>query len=450
MSAKINENAMFGKKELIMLIIPLIIDQTLAITVGMLDVMMVASSGEAAVSGVSIVESVNLLIINLFAALSTGGAVVVGQYLGKKDKENGSIAAKQLVIAALLFSLLITFVCLIFNRPILTLVFKGVESEVMGHARAYFYVTSLSFPFIALFNSAAALFRGMRNSKIAMMNALIMNVVNLIGNAIFIYGFGWSAFGAGLATLIARMAAAISMILMLRNRNLEIYVRAYRLKDINMQMIKRILKIGIPNGLENSLFQIGKILMASLVASLGTAAITANAVSSSIGSIAMIPGAAMGLAMTMVVSQCAGAKEYSQASYYIKYLMKIALIFVAVFNAIILLLRMPILSLYNLSPETQVEAVRIIIWHGLLSALFWSLSFTLPNAFRAAGDVRFTMFVSIISMGICRIGCGFIFVRFFGFGVIGVWMAMFIDWIVRSTFFVTRYFSGKWKNKGIV
>lgn len=451
MGININDNGlMFSKKDLFKLIIPLMIDQTLALTVGLLDTVMVASAGEAAVSGVSIVESLNLLIINLFAALSTGGAVVAGQYLGKGDEENGRIAAKQLVMAALFFSLIITFFCVVFNRPILSFVFKGVETSVMGHAKAYFYVTALSFPFIALFNSAAALFRGMRNSKIAMVNAIIMNVINLIGNSIFILVLHWDAFGAGLATLIARMVAAVSMMVMLRNRNLAIHIRSYSLKDMNLSMIKRILKIGIPGGLENSLFQIGKVILASLVASLGTTAITANAVSGSIGGMAMIPGAAIGLALTAVIAQCVGAKEYEQANFYIKYLMKIAFIVIFAVNALIFIFRAPVLSLYNLTPETMNEAMRIITYHTITFCIFWALAFTLPNAFRAAGDVRYTMLVSIFSMGIFRIGFSYLFVSVIGVGVIGVWISMFIDWAVRGAFFAGRYLSGRWKNKSVV
>ncbi|GHU38670.1 MATE family efflux transporter [Spirochaetia bacterium] len=443
------KNAVFSKENLRRLIIPLIIEQTLALTVGLIDTIMVSFSGESAVSGVSLVDNITVLIINLFTALATGGAIVAAQYLGAKDKKNSERAAKQLIIITVFFSLLVMILCLFFRRHILNLVFGNVEPEVMRNALIYFFITAFSFPFIALFNAAASLFRCMGNSKVSMINAFIMNIINIVFNAVFIYGMKLGVAGAAYATVISRIVASITMICMLRNRRLAISVRSYSLKDTSFLMIKRILNIGIPNGLENSIFQIGKIIMTSFVAGFGTSSITAHAIGNSIAGVGVIPGQAMSMALITVVAQCVGAKEYDQADTYIKHLMKQAYIYVATLNIAILVLLKPILSLCNLSGETFNLAYKLLLIHGIGAIFIWVVSFTLPNAFRAAGDVRFPMVVSISSMFIFRIGFSFVFSMTFHIGVLSVWFAMIIDWVFRSVCFLLRWKSGKWKKTAL-
>ncbi|HBU11202.1 MAG TPA: MATE family efflux transporter [Clostridiales bacterium] len=441
---------LFSKIDLRKLVIPLIIEQALAITVGMVDTIMVAGVGEDAVSGVALVDSVNILLIALFTALGTGGAVVAGQYLGLKELKNANHAAKQLVIAAFLLSVAVMAACLLLNRQILSGVFGRVEPVVMGHAQTYFYVTALSYPFIAVFNAAAALFRGMGDSKTPMQNALIMNVVNIIGNAVFIYAMDMGVAGAALSTLLSRALACVAMLFMLRNQKREISVRSYHPKDIDFPMIRRILKIGIPNGLENSMFQIGKIVVTSLVALQGTAAIAAHAVSNSLALVEIIPGAAVGLAILSVVARCVGAGEYKQAEYYTKYLMKRAYLYMAVLNVAMLAFMQPILSVYQLSSDTLSMALEIMVMHGLCAIAIWPLSFTLPNALRAAGDVKNTMVISVVSMWVFRIVLSYVFVYLFHMGVFGIWVAMIVDWVFRSALFTARWRSGKWKDFAVV
>lgn len=444
------ENYMFSKKNITDLIVPLIIEQTLAFTVGMIDTIMVAGVGEHAVSGVALVDTISVLIISLLAALATGGAVVAGQYLGLKEPGNARHAAKQLVIAATMFAVLVMVLCLIFNEQLLSLLFGNIDSAVMAQSRTYFYMTALSYPFIAMLNSGAALFRGMGNSKIAMINALIMNLVNVGGNSLFIYGFNWGVFGAALATLISRIVAATSILIMLRKPSLVIHVRGYRLKDIDFKMIRRILKIGLPNGLENSMFQIGKIIVTSLVAVGGTAAIAAHAVGNSLALVGIIPGQAMSLAILAVVSQCIGAKEYGQAEFYTKYLLKRAYFLLLILNMGMLVFLRPILGIYQLSEGTMEMAVQIMILHSIAAVVIWPLSFTLPNALRAAGDVKYTMIVSIISMWAFRILLSYLFVYQFGWGLLSIWAAMVVDWAFRSILFTGRWRGGKWKNFSVV
>lgn len=441
---------MFGKIEIRKLVLPLIAEQTLAFSIGMIDTIMVARVGEGAVSGVSLVDAINFLLVTIFTALATGGAIVAGQYLGMGEKTKACWAAKHLVWVAFFASLLVTAACLLFNQQMLELLFGRVESGVMAHARTYFYVTALSYPFIAIYNAVAALFRSMGNGKVPMVNSLVMNVVNVIGNCIFIFGFGWGVFGAALATLISRIIATGSIAVMLRNPKLDIHLRNYSPIGLEFAMTKRILRIGIPTGLENSVFQLGRIIMTSLIATFGTPSITANAVGISLSLVGIIPGSALGLATLSVVARCVGAGEEAQANRYAKMLLGKAWRYMLVLNVLMLLLLVPILSLYQLSEETYQIAFRILVIHGVGAIVLWPPAFTLPNALRAAGDVGFTMVISIFSMFVFRIGCSYLLAYFTSLGVLSVWIAMLVDWSFRSLCFLLRWRGGKWKTKRVI
>lgn len=441
---------LFTPQSLKSLIIPLIIEQTLAMSIGFFDTMMVAYAGESAVSGVALVDSLNYLAINFFSAIAAGGAIVVAQYLGRQNKEKSNHAAKQLLLIVAFLSLLIASFCLLFNPFLLRSIFGNVESSVMDNAVTYFYLIASSFPFIAIFNVSAALFRGMGNSKTAMINAFIMNLINLIGNSIFIFVFKWGVFGAALATLISRIIGSISMMRMLRNPELPVHITSYGLRDMDVSMMKRILRIGVPNGLENSIFQIGKIIVTGLVATFSTASIAAHAVVNSLTGLEIIPGQALGLAIVTVVAQCIGAVEYEQAKHYTKDLMKRAILYLALLNLPLLFLMRPVLQLYSLSSESLDMAFQILLLHGIAAILIWPISFTLPNALRAAGDVVFPMFLSIFSMFAFRVGFSFLFASLFQMGLLSVWLAMFIDWAFRSICFTLRWRSGKWKRFSVV
>lgn len=436
---------MFSKLDLRKLIIPLIIEQALAFMVGLVDTIMVAGISEEAVSGVALVDSINILLISFLAALATGGAIVAGQYLGLKEKKHASHAARQLVIAAFTVSVVLMGVCLFLNRQMLSAFFGEVAPDVMNQASVYFYITALSYPFIAMFNVSAALFRSMGNSKTGMLNALVMNILNIAGNALFIYGMRMGVTGAALSTLISRIVAAVIMLYMLRNPALDIHAR-FSLKGADFPMIRRILRVGIPSGLENSMFQIGKIVVTRLVAIGGTTAIAAHAVSNSLALVEIVPGSAMGLAILSVVARCVGAGEYGQAEYYTKYLMKRAYLYMLLLNGAVLALLQPILGLYQLSDATFALALQLVTLHSISAVLIWPTSFTLPNAFRAAGDVKYPMTISIISMWAFRIVLSCIFVYALGWGVFSIWVAMVIDWGFRSIFFAMRWKSKKWQH----
>ncbi|MFQ6793030.1 MATE family efflux transporter [Thomasclavelia sp.] len=441
---------LFSNQALKKLIIPLVIEQLLVIFVGFSDTIMVSSVGEAAVSAVSLVDGINILLINIFSALGTGGAVVAAQFIGQGVKEKARYSAKQLILITAVISTVIMAIVLFFNVSILHLVFGNVEAEVMANAEIYFFFSAISYPFIALYNSGAALFRAIGNSKISMINSAIMNLINIVLNAIFIFIFNWGVFGAVFATLIARIVACVVILKSLSHKDNDLCIDDYRHWHFDFTYIKKILTIGIPSGLENGMFQFGKILVQSLIATFGTYSIAANAVSNSLVQLQIIPGMAMSLAMVTVIGQCAGAGDYNQAKYYVKKLMKITYLATVAIIVVLLALTPVILPFYALSKETLDLAYQCIFLHGFIAGTIWPLSFTFPNALRAANDAKFTMVVSAASMWIFRFCFSYVIGKYMGLGLLGVWIAMFIDWGVRCIFFVWRYFSGKWMNRQLV
>ena len=437
---------LFNNKALAALIIPLIIEQFLAVLVGMADSIMIASVGEAAVSGISLVDQIMILIINLFGALATGGAVVAGQYLGKKDKDNANKAANQLIWFVTIFAVGIMAVVYWGKNLILQGVFGKIEADVMAYADTYLLIVAAAIPFIALYNGGAAIFRTMGNSKITMMISLVMNGINVCGNAILIYGFHMGTEGAAIPTLVSRMIAAILITVFLFNKKQTLHVQRTLKYRPNWEMIKKILGIGIPNGLENSMFQLGKVMVLSLVSAFGTYAIAANAVSNVVANFQILPGMAISLATTTVISRCVGARDYEQVSYYTKKLLGLSYICFVISNGIIYMVMPYILEAYNLSAKTAQVTEQILLFHSISCILIWAPAFTLPSALRAAGDAKTSMLISIPSMWLFRIGFSYILGKYLGMGVFGVWIAMVIDWCVRSVLFVGRYRGGKWKN----
>ena len=441
---------LFTRKALAKLIVPLVFEQLLAVTVGMADTMMVSTSGQAAVSGISLVDQINVLLIQIFAALATGGAVVASQYLGRQERDNACTAAKQLLYASTGMAVAICILAIIGNRWILRLVFGSVDPLVMEAAETYFWLSALSYPFLAIYNAGAALYRSMGNSAVSLFASFLMNVINIGGNAVLIYGFGMGVAGAATASLVSRAAAAVVMLLLLRNPSNPIFLRDLHHISFHRDMVRSILRVGIPNGLENGMFQIGKLLVAGMVSTYGLAAITANAIGGNIGSLTNVPGTAIGLAMVTVVGQCMGAKDYRQARSYTFKLMGLSYLSMGVLNALLMALVVPIVGLYQVPAETGDLAIKILLFCCSCTIVFWPLSFTLPNALRAAGDARFTMTASMISMWTCRVGLSYVLGTVFGMGVFGVWVAMVADWIVRDLLFTVRFLRGRWQKKRVI
>lgn len=438
------EGTMFSPAKLRRLIYPLIIEQVLAITVGMVDTIMISYAGEAAMSGVSLVDMINNLLINIFAAIATGGAVVISQYLGHGNKDKASRAATQLITVALLIASGFMAFSMAFNRPVLKLLFGSIEADVMASASIYFLISAWSYPFLAVFNAGAAIFRSMGNAKISMNISIGMNLLNAIGNAILIFGFSMGAAGAALSTFVARVLGAIVLLVLTSKKENEVKVNFKELLRWEKDMVKRILHIAVPSGVENGIFQMGRVLVVSIIALFGTTQIAANAVANTLDSMGCIAGQAMNLAMITVVGHCMGAGDREQAVHYTKKLWKITYCITIVINVIILTTLPLILKLFSLSPEAYRYAFILVMIHDGMAMVFWPTSFTMPNALRAAGDVKFCMVTSIFSMVVFRVVFSIILGIGFGWGAIGVWIAMVMDWLFRSSLFVWRFLQGKW------
>lgn len=435
---------LFTNNDIKKLIIPLMIEQFLTVFVGMADTVMVSQTGEAAISAVSLVDTVNVLLINIFAALANGGAVVAGQFLGHKNRKESCKVANQLLLFATLVSAVVMLLTLVFHNGVLHGIFGKIDAEVMKSAKIYLVITALSIPFIAIYNAGAALFRAMGNSKVTMIVTFIMNTINVAGNAILIFGFHMGVMGVAIPTTISRIVAAIIIVVMLFQGKREITLKGYFKLQLSGSIIKKILYIGVPNGLENSMFQLGKIVVLSLVATLGTSSIAANAVSNTIALFQIIPGQAIGMAMLSVTAQCVGAGDYEQVKYYNKKLVKITYGAMLVVNVLVVALLPLLIHLYHLGKTAASITQWIIIFHALCACVIWPLSFSLPNTLRAANDVKFCLILSVISMWAVRIAPSYILARNFGLGVKGIWIAMVLDWCVRAIFFTIHYKRENW------
>lgn len=417
--------------------------------VGMADTIMISYAGEAAISGVSLVDMINNLIMYVLAAIATGGAVVVSQYLGNKDDDNASLAAGQLIGILVIFSTVTMILCLVFHNALLRLLFGSVEYDVMKAAVTYFIICLLSLPFLGLYNASAALYRSLGLTKVTMYVSLGVNLINIVGNAIGIFVFDAGVAGVAIPTLLSRVFAGIMMFTLAFHQD-AIKLKWNDIKNYHSQMVKRILKVALPNGIENGLFHLGKVLVTSIVALFGTTHIAANGVANSIDQIVPIVINAMNLAIITVVGQCIGANEYEQAQYYIKKMMKISYIATFILNVIVFLALPLLLQLYDLSPQVSELTYILVVIHNVLCFLLHPSSFLLSNALRATGDVKVTMYAGIISMLIFRLGSAYLFGIVLDLGVIGVWMAMGMDWLARSIIFQVRYRSGQWMEYRVI
>ena len=440
-----NNRALFG------LLWPLIIEQLLSVTIGAADTIMVSSVGEHAVSAVNIIDNINNLMIIAFSALSTGGAVVVSQYIGRKDPKNSSLAAKQLFYCVTVISLVIMAAALLLHRPIIRLFYGNIENDVMDAAAIYFFITSLSYPFLAIFNANAALFRAAGNSRFTMRIAVLINIMKIAGNAWLIYGLKLGVLGAALCTLFCRIiAAAITTIVLTRNAASPISLSGLFRIEMARPMIKNILNVGIPSGMESSMFMIGRLLTQRIFPVFGTAAIAANAIASVINSFSFMTGNAFCIALLTVVGQCIGARDYPAAKKQTFKIMKLAYICLIAMSALVYIFMKPLIGLFNLSAEAQNLAKSFLRIHCISMALGWAMSFVLPNALRAAGDNRFVMIAATVSMWTVRVSAAYLFSFTLGAGPLGVWLAMGADFLVRGAFYSVRWARSTWQHKQVI
>ena len=441
---------MFTNRMIRNLLIPVVLEQLLNSIMGTADTMMVSNVGSAAISAVSLVDSINVLVIQAFSALAAGGAIVCAQYIGQRNKEKANESARQVLFIITAISVAVSLICLVFQKPLLSLIFGSVEAEVMRASETYFFYTALSFPFIAAYDSAASIFRAQDNTRGPMLISMISNVMNIAGNAVMIWGFHMGVAGAALSTLISRIFCAVVVLIQLRKDRQVIVVRDYIRIRPNWSMIKRILGIGIPSGVENSMFQLGKLAIQSTVSTLGTAAIAAQAMTNILENLNGIAAIGVGVGLMTIVGQCLGAGRQDEAVYYIKKLCVIAEVIIIISCLGVFALTKPITILGGMEKESADMCFHMVMWITIVKPLVWIMAFIPGYGLRAAGDVKFSMITSCCTMWACRFCLCVFLIRRLGFGPMGVWIGMFADWTLRSIIFTWRFHSRKWLQHKVI
>lgn len=436
---------MFSVKEQHRLIMPLFLDQVFIAVVGLFTTVMLSYAGEAAVSAVSLVDMINLLFINVLIALASGGSIVVSQYVGRKEPDQVRAAAGQLIGVNAAISTGILLLVVLLHKPMLHLFFGGVEQDVMEAAITYFVLSGLSYPFLAVYHSCAAIFRAAGNSRVPMLSSVAMNLLSVAGSVVGIFVFRAGVAGAAGAMLLARILAAAAMLRLSMGGRYEVCVSFSQIVSWDAAMVKRILHLSIPNSIENGLFQLGRVLVSSIVALLGTTEIVATGVAYNFMGLGISYANAVNLAMMTVVGQCVGAGEYEQAVNYTKRFLKLSFLGTLISSIVVMLLQTPVMGLYALSSQAKELAFFLATSHNTSGAFIWPIAFSLACALRAAGDVRYTMVIATVSMFVLRVVFAYILGIALGFGIYGVWAAMFLDWVLRSAAFARRFKNGKWR-----
>ena len=397
---------MFTNRMIRSLLIPVVLEQLLNSIMGTADTMMVSNVGSAAISAVSLVDSINILVIQAFSALAAGGAIVCAQYIGQQNQERANESARQVLFIITLISIVVSAICLGFKKPLLRLIFGSVEADVMRASEIYFFYTALSFPFIALYDAAASIFRAQDNTKGPMTISMISNIMNIVGNAIMIWGFHMGVAGAAIATLISRIFCALVVL--------------------------------------------GKLAIQSTVSTLGTVAIAAQAMTNILENLNGIAGIGVGVGLMTIVGQCMGANRKDEAVYYIKKLSVIAEVTIIVSCLLVFILTRPVTMLGGMEKTSADMCWHMVMWITIVKPIMWVSAFVPAYGLRAAGDVKFSMISSCAVMWLCRFCLSVLLIRGLGFGPMGVWIGMFADWTVRAVLFTWRFHSRKWLEHKVI
>lgn len=450
-SSKIDkDNKLFSNKALWLLLFPIIIEQILNSFMGMADTMMVSNVGSSAISAVSLVDSINVLVIQVFSAMATGATIICSQCLGRGDEKRSNKVARQVVLTMVAISVILTVTVIACRSWLLNLIFGQVEAAVMANAMSYFLITALSYPFIALFNAGSAFYRASGNSKFPMKVSIISNMLNIVGNTILIFGFDMGVGGAAISTLISRIFCTVIVFYFLRKPQQPIVLNQYFKIRPDFSTIGMILAIGIPAGIENGMFQFGKLAIQSTVSTLGTAAIAAQAMTNILETVNGIAAIGIGIGLMTIVGQCMGAGRKEEAKYYIVKLTGYAEIAIILSCLFALAIAKPVTYIAGMEIESAKMCFEMMIIITIVKPFVWVLSFIPAYGMRAAGDVKFSMIVSTLTMWLCRVLLCIYLTKVWGFGIIAVWIGMFADWTVRGIIFTTRFLSGKWAEKQVI
>ena len=450
MKTTTKQTHLYSNTDLRKLLIPIIIEQLLSSLMGTVDTMMVSNVGSAAISAVSLVDSINILVIQALSALAAGGAILCSQYLGSEKRDGAIRSAQQVLFVMTVLSVALSAGCLIFRVPLLRVIFGAVEADVMKNSQVYFLFTLLSFPFIGLYDAGASILRAQNNSRSPMVISVISNFMNIGGNAILIFGFHMGVEGAAISTLISRIFCAVVVLWKLRDESKPIFVKQYLSIRPDFGLIKKILFIGIPSGIENSMFQFGKLAIQSSVSTLGTVAIAAQAMTSILENLNGIAAIGVGVGLMTIVGQCIGAGRKDEAVYYIKKLCMIAEVILIISCLSVFVLTKPITILGGMEKESADMCIHMTMWITIVKPLVWIMAFIPGYGMRAAGDVKFSMLTSCTTMWLCRFCLSVFMIRVVGVGAMGVWIGMFSDWTLRGIIFSWRFHSRKWLKHQVI
>lgn len=434
----------FDNRALLALIVPIIIEQFLVLLVGIADSLMVSYAGEEAVSGVSLVDQLNSVFIRVFTALAAGGAVVASQYIGSRDDKSGSKAAGQLILITSILGAVSALAVLAFGRQIFGALFGSVEPGVLDAGLLYLRISAWSYLFLAVYNACAGLYRSMGKTRELMYVSIMMNAINVTGNAIGIFALHAGVLGVAVPSLISRAFAAVVMLKLAFSGQNPIKVTVKNIFARDVSMIRRILHIALPNGIEDGLFQLAKVALSSIVAIFGTVQIAAYGIAQNFWAMGALFPIAMGPAFITVIGQYMGARDIDGANYYMEKLLRFTYVGGIVWSLSFTVISPIILLVYSLNSGTRQLIILLIVLHNLFNALLAPCAFPLSSGLRAAGDVKFTMFAAIFSTVICRVAFSVLFGIVLNMGVVGVTIAMIIDWCVKAALIYRRYRGKKW------
>lgn len=416
---------MFSNKQLKDMILPLLMEQFLLMLVGLADTMVVSYAGEAAVSGVSLVNSFNTIFINLFTALASGGAVVVSQYIGRRDMKMASESSSQLLMVATVFAVVISIPVLIWKVPLLKGLFGKVEPDVMEACKTYLRISVYSFPALGIYNAGTALYRSIGKTSVTMKISIVSNLINVAGNLIGVFVFRAGVAGVAYPSLIARTFSAVVITLL-----------CFREKEVRY--------VG------RWIFQFVKVALSSVVALFGTYQIAANGISQSIWSVAALISVTMGPVFITVIGQCMGAGDIRQAEYYFRKLTKVIVCISVAWNTLIFLITPLLIKIFAVSRQTGQMILYLVLIHNIANAVVFPFADPLGKGLRAAGDAMFTMGISLFTTIGVRLILSILLGIVLDLGVIGIALAMCLDWTVRGVIFWIRFRQGKWKTYRVI
>ena len=431
------------------MILPLLMEQFLLMLVGLADTMVVSYAGEAAVSGVSLVNSFNTIFINLFTALASGGAVVVSQYIGRRDMKMASESSSQLLMVATVFAVVISIPVLIWKVPLLKGLFGKVEPDVMEACKTYLRISVYSFPVLGIYNAGTALYRSIGKTSVTMKISIVSNLINVAGNLIGVFVFRAGVAGVAYPSLIARTFSAV-VITLLCFREKEVRYVGRWIFQWNRELLKKMLSIAIPNGVESGIFQFVKVALSSVVALFGTYQIAANGISQSIWSVAALISVTMGPVFITVIGQCMGAGDIRQAEYYFRKLTKVTVCISVAWNTLIFLITPLLIKIFAVSRQTGQMILYLVLIHNIANAVVFPFADPLGKGLRAAGDAMFTMGISLFTTIGVRLILSILLGIVLDLGVIGIALAMCLDWTVRGVIFWIRFRQGKWKTYRVI